>query len=66
VLATTTALVIANRPSTVQLADRVAVLDRGQIIATGTHDTLMETSPEYAALMTATEPAVVPGGGSEA
>lgn len=66
VLATTTALVIASRPSTVQLADRVAVLDRGQVIATGTHDTLLETSPEYAALMTITESAVVPGDGSEA
>jgi ATP-binding cassette, subfamily B, bacterial len=69
VLATTTALVIAHRPSTVQLADRVAVLDRGQIIATGTHGTLLKTSPEYAALMTAVESNAVestpmPSGGS--
>ncbi|MGH3158997.1 MAG: ABC transporter ATP-binding protein [Streptosporangiaceae bacterium] len=65
VLATTTALVIAHRPSTVQLADRVAVLDRGQIIATGTHDKLLETSPEYVALMTAVESAAMSSGGRE-
>ncbi|HEY1572941.1 MAG TPA: ABC transporter ATP-binding protein [Pseudonocardiaceae bacterium] len=52
VLATTTALVIAHRPSTVALADRVAVLAEGRIIALGTHEELLRTSPEYAALMT--------------
>jgi ATP-binding cassette subfamily B protein len=61
VLATTTAFVIAHRPSTVRLADRVAMLDRGQIIAIGTHDELLATSPEYAVLMTA----VTLGSGSE-
>lgn len=65
VLATTTALVIAHRPSTVQLADRVAVLHRGQIIATGTHDKLLETSPGYAVLMTAVESAAMSSGGRE-
>lgn len=52
VLATTTALVIAHRPSTVRLADRVAVLAEGRIIALGTHEELLRTSPEYAVLMT--------------
>jgi ATP-binding cassette subfamily B protein len=65
VLATTTALVISRRPATVQLADRVAVLDHGQIIATGTHSQLLNTSPEYAALMTAVEPGGMPGEGSD-
>jgi ATP-binding cassette subfamily B protein len=52
VLAATTALVIAHRPATVQLADRVAVLAEGRIIALGHHEDLLLTSPEYAALMT--------------
>jgi ATP-binding cassette subfamily B protein len=52
VLATTTALIVAHRPSTVLLADRVALLSGGRITAIGTHRGLLETSPEYAALMT--------------
>jgi ATP-binding cassette, subfamily B, bacterial len=66
VLATTTALVIAHRPATVQLADRVAVLDGGQIVATGSHGRLLETSPEYVALMTAVESVTTSGDGREA
>ncbi|MFC5721267.1 ABC transporter ATP-binding protein [Streptomyces gamaensis] len=52
VLATTTALVVAHRPSTVLLADRVALLSRGRVTAVGTHHELLRTSGEYAALMT--------------
>ncbi|MDI5962740.1 ABC transporter ATP-binding protein [Streptomyces sp. SL13] len=52
VLATTTALVVAHRPSTVQLADRVALLsDDGRITAVGTHRELLETNEEYRWLM---------------
>jgi ATP-binding cassette subfamily B protein len=47
VLATTTALVVAHRPSTVMLADRVALLEKGKIAAVGTHAELLETSPSY-------------------
>lgn len=53
VLATTTALVIAHRPSTVVLADRVALLSHGRIAAVGTHDELLRSNEEYASLMTA-------------
>jgi ATP-binding cassette subfamily B protein len=51
VLADTTALVVAHRPSTVLLADRVAMLVDGQIAAVGTHHELLETSPAYRELM---------------
>ncbi|MFF4221489.1 ABC transporter ATP-binding protein [Streptomyces sp. L500] len=51
VLATTTALVVAHRPSTVLLADRVALLSRGRIAAVGTHHELLHTHEEYASLM---------------
>ncbi|MEU6175297.1 ABC transporter ATP-binding protein [Streptantibioticus parmotrematis] len=51
VLATTTALVVAHRPSTVQLADRVALLSRGRIAAVGTHRELLAGSAEYRWLM---------------
>lgn len=47
VLAKTTALVVAHRPSTVMLADRVALLHEGQIAAVGTHAELLRTSPIY-------------------
>ncbi|MFG2192749.1 ABC transporter ATP-binding protein [Streptomyces sp. NPDC048639] len=51
VLATTTALVVAHRPSTVLLADRVALLSEGRITAVGTHHELLHTSAEYRSLM---------------
>ncbi|MET8974210.1 ABC transporter transmembrane domain-containing protein [Streptomyces sp. NPDC004539] len=51
VLATTTALIVAHRPSTVLLADRVALLSEGRIKAIGTHQELLRTNPEYAYLM---------------
>ncbi|CAM5400443.1 ABC transporter [Streptomyces narbonensis] len=47
----TTALVVAHRPSTVMLADRVALLSRGRITAVGTHQELLRSSEEYAWLM---------------
>ncbi|HTT50192.1 MAG TPA: ABC transporter ATP-binding protein [Streptosporangiaceae bacterium] len=50
-LAETTALVVAHRPSTVTLADRVALLRDGVIAATGTHAHLMATQPRYRDLM---------------
>ncbi|MFI6443002.1 ABC transporter ATP-binding protein [Kitasatospora sp. NPDC050543] len=51
VLGSTTALVVAHRPSTVLLADRVAVLADGVIAAVGTHQDLLKTSAIYRELM---------------
>ncbi|MEU5044923.1 ABC transporter ATP-binding protein [Streptomyces griseorubiginosus] len=51
VLADTTALIVAHRPSTVQLADRVALLSEGRITAVGTHHELLRSNAEYAHLM---------------
>ncbi|WP_260728596.1 ABC transporter ATP-binding protein [Dactylosporangium roseum] len=50
-LAGRTTLVIAHRLSTIGLADRVALLDRGRVIAEGTHQELMETVPFYQAVL---------------
>ncbi|MGW1912417.1 ABC transporter ATP-binding protein [Streptomyces sp. NPDC002076] len=51
VLADTTALIVAHRPSTVLLADRVALLSGGRIAAVGTHQELLRGNAEYAHLM---------------
>ncbi|KQX07863.1 MULTISPECIES: ABC transporter ATP-binding protein [unclassified Leifsonia] len=47
VLASTTALIVAHRPSTVMLADRVALLQDGRITAVGRHSELLETNDHY-------------------
>jgi ATP-binding cassette subfamily B multidrug efflux pump len=43
-----TSFVIAQRISTVQAADQILVLDKGKLVAAGTHAQLMETSAIYA------------------
>ncbi|MGB3732496.1 ABC transporter ATP-binding protein [Microbacterium sp.] len=47
VLAETTALIVAHRPSTVALADRVALLEKGRVTAVGKHSDLLRTSAHY-------------------
>lgn len=51
VLASTTALVVAHRPSTVLLADRVALMQDGRITAVGRHSDLLATVPAYRDLL---------------
>ena len=53
VLTASTALIVAHRPSTVLLADRVALLTDGVIAAVGTHPELLATEPRYRELMSA-------------
>jgi ATP-binding cassette subfamily B protein len=53
VLSGTTALLVVHRPSTVALADRVALLVDGEIAAVGTHSELLATVPEYRSVLSA-------------
>ena len=45
-----TTVIIAHRLSTILHADRIAVLDRGGLVATGTHESLLKTCDLYARL----------------
>jgi ATP-binding cassette subfamily B protein len=47
VLRETTTLIVAHRPSTVALADRVALLENGTITAVGTHTELLAENDHY-------------------
>jgi ATP-binding cassette subfamily B protein len=53
VLAGSTALIVVHRPSTVALADRVALLQDGVITHVGTHSELLATVPAYRAVLSA-------------
>jgi ATP-binding cassette subfamily B protein len=46
-----TTLVIAHRPATIALADRVALVERGRVVEQGTHGELLARSPRYRDLL---------------
>src|ERR1700694_4541730 len=46
-----TALLVVHRPSTLALADRVALVDGGKVVATGTHSELLKSNDLYRALL---------------
>ena len=50
-----TAIIIAHRMATVRDADRIAVIERGQVVESGPHDALVARGGWYAALVTAQE-----------
>ncbi len=60
-LAGTTTIIVAHRPSTVDLADRVALLDDGTIAGVGTHREMMATSARYRAVIADLEQAAASG-----
>jgi len=50
-----TVVVVAYRRATIELADEVVYMERGRVLARGTHDELLTTSPGYTRLVTAYE-----------
>ena len=63
VMAGRTTIVIAHRPGTIAMADRVALLDGGRVVATGTHDALLATDARYRSVLAALARPEDPGAG---
>lgn len=53
VMAGRTTIVIAHRPGTIALADRIVLIDEGRVAATGQHRELLETSERYREVLAA-------------
>ncbi|QXD22805.1 ABC transporter ATP-binding protein/permease [Opitutia bacterium ISCC 51] len=47
-----TVIIIAHRFSTIRLADDIMVFENGELVASGSHETLYQTDPLYTALYT--------------
>jgi ATP-binding cassette subfamily B protein len=50
-----TTLIVAHRLSTIGLADRVVLIENGRVIADGTHQSLLATSPEYSRVLASSD-----------
>jgi ATP-binding cassette subfamily B protein len=50
-----TTLIVAHRLSTIGLADRVVLLDHGRVVADGTHQELLRTTPLYVEVLAQAE-----------
>ena len=55
-----TTLIIAHRPATIALADRVVLIGGGRVVATGTHEELLATSDEYRSVLASAELTTAP------
>lgn len=56
VMAGRTTIVIAHRPGTIAMADRVVLVGDGRVLAAGTHDELLLSEPRYRAVLAAGTP----------
>ncbi|MGA1593918.1 MAG: ABC transporter ATP-binding protein [Ilumatobacteraceae bacterium] len=59
-----TTIVIAHRPGTVAMADRVILVDGGQVAASGTHAELLESNARYREVLAADSARSAAGGAS--
>jgi ABC-type multidrug transport system fused ATPase/permease subunit len=51
-LGSATVLLMANRRASLRLADRIVLLDRGRVVAEGSHDDLAAREPRYRSVLT--------------
>ncbi len=60
-----TTIVIAHRPATIALADRVVLLDEGRIVAQGSHEDLLAASERYRQVLASSDPSIVAAGADD-
>ncbi len=60
-----TTVIIAHRAATIALADRVVLLDQGRVVAEGTHEELLASSPRYREVLNQNTAVAPVSGGSD-
>ena len=54
-----TIIIVSHRPSTIRYADRILIIENGQLLETGTHDELITSDGKYSSMFSELQPELI-------